>query len=606
MKHILLFQFLLATTACLVSGTSNNNHNNNNKPPDNNDSDFNPFNDQPCPNTPTTRHCWGNHSINTNYYDTTPDTNHTVEIWLTAIEADCNPDGYRRRCLTFNGTVPGPLIEANWGDNLIIHVTNALTTNGTSIHWHGLRQWHTGAHDGVPGVTQCAIALGETQTYRFRVRQYGSTWYHSHFSLQYSEGLFGPMVLHGPASAAYDEDLGVLFVQDWSHQPVFAAWDGKQKFGMTHSMSNLLVNGTNTFDCAVYGNGDGEGKGDVNCVGGGKKFEVVFEPGKKYLLRLTNVALDSQFRFSIDGHKLKVIANDLVPIVPYETDSLSISAAQRYDIVVEANAEPGDYWMRAMWVDDCALVANDNPNSATAIVRYDTRSTADPTSTTNVTLPGTCADEPVESLVPYLPMDVTNIGGTTLENVNMRLTHEGVFQWTINSTSLRVLEGDDIFPTSYNIIPVDKQNPNITHEWAILIIQNLGAGVLGFVSHPVHMHGHDFWILAQVPNARWDTDPAGNSAAFNTVNPPRRDTAVLPAHGYLAIAFRLDNPGVWLVHCHIAWHASQGLALEIVERAGDVKLGKGDRDALEETCRGWDAFVGQEGGPPFEQGDSGI
>lgn len=148
MKPTALFQLLLATTACLVSGTSNNN---NNKPRFSKDAQHplsplpadnlpNLLDGQPCPNTPTARHCWGNHSLLINYYDTTPQTNHTVDIWLTALESDCNPDGYRRRCLTFNGTVPGPLIEASWGDTLIIHVTNALTTNGTSIHWHGLRQ----------------------------------------------------------------------------------------------------------------------------------------------------------------------------------------------------------------------------------------------------------------------------------------------------------------------------------------------------------------------------------------------------------------------------------------------------------------------------------
>ena len=447
MKRIILLQFLALSSATVIS-----------KPPGLLDRSV-PSLQHGCQNTPTSRRCWGKHSIDTNYYDTIPDTGKTVEVWLSAQEAECNLDGYKRPCMTFNGTVPGPLITASWGDNLVIHVTNNLKANGTAIHWHGLRQLDSVEYDGVPGVTQCAIAPGKTLTYRFKVTQYGSTWYHSHFSLQYSEGLFGPMILHGPATANYDEDLGVLFLQDWSHRTIFSAWDWKQKYGITHSLSNLLINGNNTFDCSVYGGAD------PNCVGGGRKSQLVFKPGKKYLIRLTNVALDSQFRFSIDGHKLKVIANDLVPIMPYETDGVVLSAAQRYDIVVEAKANSGNYWMRAQWVNHCAAVANDNPGSGTAIVRYDTKSTSDPTSTTNVTLPATCADEPKQNLVPHVKMDVTNIAGTTLENLNMRLTHEGVFQWTINSSSLiidwanptlkRILNGDDIFPTQYNIIPVE-------------------------------------------------------------------------------------------------------------------------------------------------------
>lgn len=77
---------------------------------------------------------------------------------------------------------------------MIVHVTNNVPDNGTTIHWHGVRQLNTVANDGVPGVTQCPIAPGESMTYEFKVTQYGSTWYHSHFTLQYAAGLFGGLV----------------------------------------------------------------------------------------------------------------------------------------------------------------------------------------------------------------------------------------------------------------------------------------------------------------------------------------------------------------------------------------------------------------------------
>ncbi len=64
------------------------------------------------------------------------------------------PDGFEREVLSFNGTVPGPAIIADWGDNLIIHVTNSMENNGTSIHWHGIRQLGSVEYDGVPGVTR--------------------------------------------------------------------------------------------------------------------------------------------------------------------------------------------------------------------------------------------------------------------------------------------------------------------------------------------------------------------------------------------------------------------------------------------------------------------
>jgi FtsP/CotA-like multicopper oxidase with cupredoxin domain len=61
--------------------------------------------------------------------------------------------------LAVNGTVPGPLIEANWGDTVKIHLTNSMSANGTGIHWHGIRQNYTVQEDGVPSITQCPIAV---------------------------------------------------------------------------------------------------------------------------------------------------------------------------------------------------------------------------------------------------------------------------------------------------------------------------------------------------------------------------------------------------------------------------------------------------------------
>jgi len=310
------------------------------------------------------------------------------QYWLVAENITLAPDGYERQVLAFNGTIPGPAIIADWGDNLIIHVTNNMENNGTSIHWHGIRQLGSVEYDGVPGVTQCPIAPGTTYTYRFKATQYGSTWYHSHFITQYADGLLGPMIINGPATADYDEDLGMLFLSDWSHTPTSVLWDTARRGGPP-TLEGGIINGTNTFDCS--------GSTDANCVGGGKKFETVFEAGKKYRIRLINSAVDGHFQFSIDGHSLTVIGNDLVPLVPYETDSVVISMGQRYDVIVEANADTADYWMRGGWISACQT--NSNPDEITGIVRYDSSSTADPTTTSEVTVGSNCGDV----RIPYYP-----------------------------------------------------------------------------------------------------------------------------------------------------------------------------------------------------------
>ena len=95
------------------------------------------------------------------------------------------PDGCKNsEAKLFNASYPGPWIEACWGDDIEVTVRNHLPCNGTSVHWHGLRQYNNLENDGVNAVTQCPIAPGDSYTYKFHARQYGTSWYHSHYSLQ--------------------------------------------------------------------------------------------------------------------------------------------------------------------------------------------------------------------------------------------------------------------------------------------------------------------------------------------------------------------------------------------------------------------------------------
>jgi FtsP/CotA-like multicopper oxidase with cupredoxin domain len=326
-----------------------------------------------------------------------------------------------------------------------------LKNNGTSVHWHGVRQLNNNEYDGVPGVTQCPIPPGQTFTYKFQATEYGSTWYHSHFSLQFTDGLYGGLVINGPATADYDEDLGVLFLSDWPHRPTAEIWEVVRGKGVP-SLESGLLNGTNTFDCSK--------SPDPKCIGNGTRFETVFTAGKKHRIRLINVATNGHFQFSIDGHSLTVIANDLVPIVPYEAESVLINVGQRYDIIVEANAASGDYWLRGGWQSACA--PNNNPNNFNGIVRYDAKSTAVPT-TTGITVGDSCGDEPLASLVPYSPLDLGSDYVLVEEEVGIAL--KGYLQWTLNSSSLylnwssptneRVFNRDQTFPTGYNILSVE-------------------------------------------------------------------------------------------------------------------------------------------------------
>ena len=130
-----------------------------------------------------------------------------------------------------------------------IHVTviNSMAYNGTSIHWHGIRQRGSMEMDGVNGVTQCPVAPGDSFVYRFNLTQYGTSWYHSHYSLQYADGLLGPLTIHGPSSADYDTAIEPLLMQDYDHRSAFMDFyeEVQPNFGPT-IMTNILLNGIGT------------------------------------------------------------------------------------------------------------------------------------------------------------------------------------------------------------------------------------------------------------------------------------------------------------------------------------------------------------------------
>jgi len=206
--------------------------------------------------------------------------------------------------MVFNGQYPGPAIVADWGDTIQVTVTNNLPDNGTSVHWHGLRQLHTNQMDGTNGITECPIAPGQSKVYTFKATAYGTSWYHSHYSVQYGDGMVGPIIINGPASANYDIDLGALPLTDWYHQPMFELLASRPTVPPTSQ--SILVNG--------------------------KQLEKLkFTPGKKHRLRFINTGLNQFFHVGIDGHKMQVIATDFVPVKPYMVDSLAMAVGKFSD-----------------------------------------------------------------------------------------------------------------------------------------------------------------------------------------------------------------------------------------------------------------------------------
>jgi hypothetical protein len=248
--------------------------------------------------------------------------------------------------------------------------------------------------------------------------------------------------------------------------------------------------------------------------------------------------------------------------------------------------------MRAIPQSACS--SNDNTDDIRGILYYgDSAST--PT-TTGYTYTDSCEDEDLSDLVPYLSKTASAEYWSETETATVAYNSDNLFRWYLNDstfqvewdnpTLLQVYNNDTTFNTSNNVIQLSSAD-----EWAYVIIQTSLA-----VPHPIHLHGHDFYILAQ-GTGTYDSSDIGS-----LTNPPRRDVALLPASGYLVLAWETDNPGAWLMHCHIGWHTDEGFALQFLERYSDI-ADLIDYDTLNSTCSAWDTYKTSN---TVEELDSGV
>ncbi|KAK8152597.1 Cupredoxin [Phyllosticta citrichinensis] len=528
------------------------------------------------------------YDINTDYYEFVPKTCRTVDYTLVVTNTTISPDGVPRIGLLVNGTMPGPTIEANWGDTVRVTVINQMENNGTSLHFHGVRQNGTNQNDGVPSLTQCPVAPGESYTYTWVAESYGTSWYHSHFSVQAWEGVLGAIVIHGPASADYDVDAGPVVLQDWSHLTINQQYDLAQDStaganGGARVMDNGLINGKNTWGPDGSSNQTGE------------RFQLDVVQGTSYRLRVINVAIQSTFKFYIDGHKFTVISTDFTPIQPYETDILNINSGQRYDLIVTADQDVGSYWMRSDNQNACAGIRQST--DIKGIFQYSGAS-GTPTSTAyNYT--SECRDEDPALHTPIVSRDASGADFTYDADINISNNTNGtnIYRWLVSGTTFVARWGD---PTVNGILdggePTDYSS-NLMFDaptrgiWVYVVVQSAVA-----LPHPIHLHGHDFLVLAQ------GNDTYDASIPLNTVNPSRRDTVLMPGLGYVVVAWQVDNPGVWLMHCHTGWHLAMGFAAQIVELQDEI-ADTFDRNTLQDTCLSWNAY---QNAYNVEQDDSGV
>ncbi|PHH77561.1 hypothetical protein CDD80_493 [Ophiocordyceps camponoti-rufipedis] len=562
---------------------------------------------------------WSNFNKYTNYYSDYPRTGVIRRYDWVVTRETIAADGFVKPALLVNGQFPGPTIEANWGDTIQVTVHNALRDpgEGVSMHWHGFLQEGKPWEDGVPGVTQCPIAPGATFTYTFEAQLYGTSWWHSHYSAQWASGLFGAIIIYGPELVPYDYDAGPVLLSDWYHKDYFQLVEETLSplTGGVFLSDNNLINGKGSFDCTLLGSNN---RLPCNLNAGPAVFE--FERGKTYRLRIINAGAEGEQRFSIDGHSLLVIANDFVPVRPYEAKVLTLGIGQRQDVIVKADGPLNSYWMRSNISEVCSLTAQPY---ARAIINYvdrhrtgirnpgelDSQLGPGIVSPANIRIPqsipwdipdpGNCANDPLSITDPVMRIPAYKPDLVWVFELGTYVNGSGITLWKFGGVSER---------TDYNaptLLLSNLGNYSFEPDWNVRAavdltnVQKVGGDLAalpparivrvvvnneGPIPHPMHLHGFNMQIL-NFGTGRWD------GSIVRPQNPERRDVIMLQPGGYLAMQFNAaENPGVWMFHCHIAWHASAGLLMQILTNPRAVRQFR-IPNTVADTCRQWGGWT---------------
>jgi iron transport multicopper oxidase len=478
--------------------------------------------------------------------------------WVTA-----NPDGLAdRKVIGINGLWPLPVIEVDKGDRLVVNMYNGLGDKDTSIHWHGMFQNGSNSMDGPSMVTQCPVPPGSSITYNFTIPQNGTYWYHCHTNFCYPDGYRQALIVNDP-DAYFNQDLEDQFtitLSDWYHELAEdIAPDFISLFNPTGAEpipDSFLFNDTmNT--------------------------SIIVQPSKNYLFRIINTSAFVAQYFYIEDHTFQIVEVDGVYTEPTEASLLYIHVAQRYAILLTTKNSTDQNFNIVTVADQVLLdVVPDGLNlNNTNWLEYNATA---PKTQAIVTLDVVDTNPAFDdfTLVPYdhqplLPEPDLTI---SLQVVMAEAGNGNPYAYFNNITYTK----PDV-PTLYTVLSAagNATNPEVYSQYTNpfilqhndvveVIINNDDGG-----SHPFHLHGHNFQVIAREPAYgadfyEYSSDATGltydptNHSAFPEF-PVRRDVMVMPPMGYFVIRFVADNPGVWLFHCHIDWHLSQGLAATFIE-----------------------------------------
>jgi CopA family copper-resistance protein len=274
-------------------------------------------------------------------------------------ETPMNVTGHSRTAITVNGSVPAPTLRWKEGDTVTLRVANTLSEDA-SIHWHGIVL--PANMDGVPGLSFHGIRAGETYVYRFRVRQAGTYWYHSHSAFQEQLGLYGPLVIEprAPEPFAYDREH-IVMLTDWTDENPERVFAKLKKQSDYYNRRQRTIGdffrdvrekglGATLNDRRMWGEmrmnptdlADVSGSTYTYLMNGtapAGNWTALFNPGERVRLRFINGSAMSYFDVRIPGLRMTVVAADGQYVHPVTVDEFRIATAETFDVIVEPTGQ---------------------------------------------------------------------------------------------------------------------------------------------------------------------------------------------------------------------------------------------------------------------------
>ncbi|KAF7185080.1 Laccase-2 [Pseudocercospora fuligena] len=507
----------------------------------------------------------------------------TIELEWNVTKAVVRPDGVAKEVFLVNGAFPGPTIECRQGDELKIVVRNELSNSSDelAIHWHGMNV--SNDMDGVAGISQCGIMPGRNFTYRFNMSNFGTYWWYGD---QRSEGLFGALIVHEPASSDSEGDADhefeqLLMVGDWYHQPAQHILKEYHAFGVEPSPDSMLINGQGYFACSMA-----LPDRPVDCEDTKTPYLSIAGPTR---LRIVNTGTLTGISITVSGFSmtlLEVEGGQAVDRV-LSTRLGILDPGERVDVLLERLEESTSGWM-TITLDREHL---DFPNLAlTAEQQFPIAIPLD-------------SDRLSASEEPSPKAEATHVSWIDLATINASTTPaealpEAADQTFVLYTNITQSEEDEYRPRgSFNDTswtpaltrtplialptsawPIDPA-PLIVYvqqdQWIDLIIHNDDR-----VGHSFHLHGQSFYVL----NVRQQNDNRVEKS-LGLRRSSKKDTIHVPSEAYAVLRFKAENGGLWLLQSSILLHQAIGLNMLIEVQPVDESQWVALRGHAEAQCR---------------------